>query len=203
MKFLVPARRRRFAAASAVLSCAASMAPAQAQQIVAYSTADHALECVISGRRVDGVSVVLHHGPIGSELEPSLIALPHELWPPGAGYGGSPQFDSLDLDCSMPAALDERIRYRKSFAASSRFWVSDLSGEPVLPNANRQIMLVFRSYDAFSSDTLSTDTYLVVRGEYAPLTVAEHWSVSNWQRYRFPKELKRAMAPPGAANGAD
>ena len=199
MSSVRPTPRRVLAVVAALLSCAASASPAQAQQIIAYSAVEQPLHCVITGRRVDGGAVVLHDGVIGPGAAPNVIAVPHELWPPGAGEGGSPQFYALDVDCMLPASPDLLTHYRKSLRASSNFWISDISGEPILPEASRQLMLIFRSYDAFSSDTLTTDTYLSVRGQYAPVTAVGDWKDSNWQRYRFPKELKRSTAPAAAA----
>ncbi len=190
-------RRRILAGVAAVLSCASPSAPAQ--RIVAYSSCDQALECIITGRRADGSSVVLHDGPIGPGLDPTLIAVPPELWPAGTFDEASPQFDALELDCGMPAALDQQTRYRRSIRGWSNFWISDVTGQPELPDANRDIMLAFESYDAFSSDTLAIDTHLRVFGLYAPASVFDDWWNTNWQHYRFAKELKRSAASSTAA----
>ena len=192
-------RRRILAGVAAVLSCASPSAPAQ--RIVAYSSCDQALECIITGRRADGSSVVLHDGPIGPGLDPTLIAVPPELWPAGTFDEASPQFDALELDCGMPAALDQQTRYRRSIRGWSNFWISDVTGQPVLPDANRDIALVFRSDEAFNSDTLTTENTLKVSGLYAQASVFGEWWNAHWMPYRFAKEVKRSGPPAAAAPG--
>ncbi|OIQ82353.1 hypothetical protein GALL_358620 [mine drainage metagenome] len=189
--------RRRVLATAAVLSCASPSAPAQL--IIATSECDQPLECVITGRRADGGSVVLHDGPIGPSVDPTVIEVPPELWPPGTFDEASPQFSSLELDCGMPAALDQLTRYRRSLRVWSNFWISDVTGQPELPDANRDIALVFRNYEAFSSDTQTTDNYLKVSGLYAPTSVFGDWWEAYWVPYRFAKELKRSSPPAAAA----
>ena len=195
--FVLP--RRRVLAAAAVLSCASPSAPAQL--IIATSECDQPLECVITGRRADGGSVVLHDGPIGQGVDPTVVEVPPELWPPGTFAEASPQFSALDLDCGMPEAPDQWTRYRRSLRAWSNFWISDVTGQPVLPDANRDIALVFRSDAAFNSDTLTTEHTLKVSGLYAQASVFGEWWNAHWMPYRFAKEVKRSGPPAAAAPG--
>ena len=192
-------RRRALAGVAAVLSCASSSP--SAQQILVYSWWDQPIACVITGRRVDGASVVLYDGTIGNALAPSVIAVPEDLWPSGAGYGESPLFGSLDLDCMMPAALDLLTHYRRSLSASSRFWLADVDGEPLLPNADRDIALIFLQRDAYSAATLTRYDHLEVAGKYAPASMSGDWAYAHWQFYRFRKELKRSVVLPAAPAG--
>ncbi len=179
------------AAAASTLLFAMACDAARAQAILAFNFTGDALECRIVATRADGTGQVLHTGAI-DVFPPTYLPLPAGFWPQGATRADSPAFGSIELDCSMPAALQPLARYRKTLRASSGFWTSDLSGTRVLPNASTLISLSFGSRVDFDSDTEDYTEVLTVKGAYAPVVVIGGWEDSNWQSYRFPKELKRA-----------
>jgi hypothetical protein len=201
MTFALPTRSRCLAAAVTALSCATSSAPAQAQQIMACNGTGQPLECVITGRRVDGASVVLHAGGIGMGLVPTLIPVPEDLWPVGTEDDESPQFEALDIDCTMPAALDELTHYRRSLEASSSFWYWDVIGQPILPHAGRNIALIFRLLDVVEPSMLSLEPHLTVHGAYAPVSPSGDLNAVPWRTFLFTKELRRSAATLGASGG--
>ncbi len=186
------------AGAAALLFAAAACGAARAQGILAFNFTGEALECAVVAARADGTEVVLHDGAI-DVFPPSQIALPAGFWPQGATRADSPDFASLRLDCRMPGSLQPLLRYRKTLRATSSFWISDLTGARVLPNASTLLSLSFGSRMDYDSDTEEYAEVLTVKAAYAPVVAIGSWEDSNWQAYRFPKELRRGMA---AGNGS-